>query len=319
MASRGTKRKTDGEGSPAPKRAKTGSAKAGDVVPIANVHIDEMTAPDYLYHLGLDTTMDVKAMFGDTKFVCMGGSALRVESIAKQLVPALGMHPPAGLGLVPIGKTERYFMYKVGPVVCVNHGMGMPSMSILLHEITKLLHHAEARDVTYIRIGTSGGLGLEPGTVVIASAAVNGACEQRYDLDILGEHRSFETPFDAELAQALYECRGEHKAVIGITMGTNCFYEGQGRLDGALCDYTNDDKMAFLRRIHDKGVRNIEMEASYLAAFTHRLGIRAAVVCCTLLNRLDGDQVTSTHDQLSAFSQHAVDVVIAYIVKTLAA
>lgn len=37
--------------------------------------------------------------------------------------------------------------------------MGIPSISIMLHELIKLLHHAKCRDVTIIRIGTSGGLG----------------------------------------------------------------------------------------------------------------------------------------------------------------
>jgi hypothetical protein len=32
----------------------------------------------------------------------------------------------------------------VGPVLIANHGMGMPSTSILLHEVTKLLAHAGA-------------------------------------------------------------------------------------------------------------------------------------------------------------------------------
>ena len=37
-----------------------------------------------------------------------------------------------------------------------SHGMGQPSASILMHEITKLLHYAEAQDVEYFRMGTSG-------------------------------------------------------------------------------------------------------------------------------------------------------------------
>ena len=32
---------------------------------------------------------------------------------------------------------------------------------------------------------------------------------------------------------------------MGKTMGADCFYEGQGRLDGALCAYNEDDKMPF--------------------------------------------------------------------------
>jgi uridine phosphorylase len=36
----------------------------------------------------------------------------------------------------------------VGPVLIANHGMGMPSTSILLHEVTKLLAHAGAPRAT---------------------------------------------------------------------------------------------------------------------------------------------------------------------------
>lgn len=46
-------------------------------------------------------------------------------------------------------------------------------MSILVHEVFKLLCHAEASDVQIVRLGTSGGLGVEPGTVIVASEAVN--------------------------------------------------------------------------------------------------------------------------------------------------
>ena len=45
-------------------------------------------------------------------------------------------------------------------------------------------------------------------------------------------------------------------------MAADCFYEGQGRLDGALCQYSLEDKMRFLNRLHAEGVRNIEMESA---------------------------------------------------------
>ena len=64
-----------------------------------------------------------------------------------------------------------------------------------------------------------------------------------------------------------------------------------GRLDGAICEYDNDGKMAFLEKLHKYGVRNIEMEAAMFASFTHRLGIRGTGLCATLLDRLEGDQV----------------------------
>ena len=43
--------------------------------------------------------------------------------------------------------------------------------------------------------------------------------------------------------------------------------------------------------VHAQGVTNMEMEALVFAGLTHKAGIRAAVVCVTLLDRLQGDQV----------------------------
>ena len=42
----------------------------------------------------------------------------------------------------------------------LQHGIGVPSASILLHELFKLLHYAGAKDVSLFRMGTSGGLGI---------------------------------------------------------------------------------------------------------------------------------------------------------------
>ncbi len=60
-------------------------------------------------------------------------------------------------------------MYKVGPVLVASHGMGQPSISILLHELVKLARYAKMDNPIFFRLGTSGGLGVLPGTVVIAS------------------------------------------------------------------------------------------------------------------------------------------------------
>lgn len=49
--------------------------------------------------------------------------------------------------------------------------------------------------------------------------------------------------------------------------------------------------MEYLTKLNDFGVVNIEMESTIFAALTYHAGIRAAVVCVTLLDRLKGDQV----------------------------
>ena len=81
------------------------------------------------------------------------------------------------------------------------------------------------------------------------------------------------------------------KTVSGKTVCTNDFYEGQARLDGAFCSYTKEDKLEYLRFLKENGVSNIEMESTCFAALTHQAGIRSAVVCVALLDRLNEDQV----------------------------
>lgn len=88
---------------------------------------------------------------------------------------------------------------------------------------------------------------------------------------------------------------------------------GQGRLDGASAEYSEADKMKFLQKCYQLGIRNIEMEAPMFAALTHHVGIRATDVCVTLLNRLHGDQVTITKEQKEDFEQSPLTVVGRFI------
>jgi uridine phosphorylase len=55
-------------------------------------------------------------------------------------------------------------------------------MSILLHEMIKLMFHARVRDPIFFRIGTCGGIGLEGGTVVISENAVDGMLQPYLEL-----------------------------------------------------------------------------------------------------------------------------------------
>ena len=69
---------------------------------------------------------------------------------------------------------KRFKSHTADRVYIFQHGMGIPSLSIVFHEILKMLHHAAATDVKFFRLGTSGGLGLEPGSVVISETAKDG-------------------------------------------------------------------------------------------------------------------------------------------------
>lgn len=91
--------------------------------------------------------------------------------------------------------------------------------------------------------------------------------------------------------KSLADPEDPYDTIIGKTMCCNDFYEGQARLDGAFCDFSENEKMEFLNRLCDFGVVNIEMECTIFAALTHHAGIKAAIVCVALLDRLKGDQV----------------------------
>lgn len=49
--------------------------------------------------------------------------------------------------------------------------------------------------------------------------------------------------------------------------------------------------MDYLTNLRDNGVVNIEMECIIFAALTHHAGIKSAIVCVTIVDRLKGDQV----------------------------
>lgn len=76
---------------------------------------------DHLYHLALDTsTHDFQEMFGDVKFVCVGGTLKRMESFAYFVGRELGIKLPTGVALKDITqKAHRYSMFKIGPVLSV--------------------------------------------------------------------------------------------------------------------------------------------------------------------------------------------------------
>ena len=137
----------------------------------------------------------------------------------------------------------RYGMWKVGPVLCVNHGMGQPSCSILVHEVSKLLGHAglAPKEITIIRVGTSGGLGLKAGTVVVSDQVYNSLLEPTYNIAVCGKLEKRTTKLDDALARELIATAPEDVDVVqGHTMAADTFYESQGRLDGAICEYTQE-------------------------------------------------------------------------------
>lgn len=93
---------------------------------------------DVLYHFGLDTkVLDFPKEFGGVKvrndrelcvcdcktakfflqFVCCGGSASRMISLAQYLGKSLKID---GYTPVNLSQSERFVLYRVGPAICVS-------------------------------------------------------------------------------------------------------------------------------------------------------------------------------------------------------
>ncbi|XP_028967847.1 uridine phosphorylase 1-like [Galendromus occidentalis] len=293
-----------------------------DGVQIRNKGLDSMEV-DTLYHIGFSTNQSLKEMFGDVRFVCMGGTAYRMEKLARNIVRDFGIKLPTGTDLCDLSMhSHRYSMFKAGPVLCVGHGMGAPSVSILLHELFKLLYYAEAKDVIFIRMGTSGGLGLPPGSIVVSKKVINEFGETSHPFAVLGRRIDRPCVLPQDLADEIINVGRAvcpDVTVVGATtMSANDFYEGQARLDGAFCDYTAACKQAFLSELHsERGVTNIEMESSVFSAMCHHAGIKAAVVCVTIVERLQEDQITCRAISLDEAQMRLQSIVMAFIKEKL--
>nr|XP_039254524.1 uridine phosphorylase 1-like [Styela clava] len=280
---------------------------------------------DILYHIGLTAKDDLQSMFQDVKFVCMGGKPSRMQKFAAYLDDKLGKPETSrrekGELLDISGSAGRYSMYKAGPVLSVSHGIGQASLSVVLNEILKLLHYAKCnKDVIFIRIGSSGGLGVEPGTLVITDQPYNSTLEPVFLHISLG--RSIPRPCSTcpDTRRELLNCSKNLgiPAVIGNTMATDDFFEGQCRLDGAFCDYSDEDKMNFLKRANQElGVKNIEMESTCFSAMCNRANVKSAVICSALLNRLQQDVVDATVQDMDKWQQQSFEVVAAFISNTV--
>lgn len=164
--------------------------------------------------------------------------------------------------------------------------------------------------------------GLKPGSVVITQQALDASFKPVFEQMVLGKPVVQRTRLDEKVAQELMQCALElltFPTVLGNTMCTSDFYEGQGRLDGALCSYTEQDKQKYLKEAQAAGVCNIEMESSVVAAICGACNIPVAVVCVTLLDRLEGDQVSSPHEVLVEYQERPQRLVSHFIKKRLAA
>lgn len=215
-------------------------------------------------------------------------------------------------------RTDRYTLLSPHPCVLVAaHGIGTGSIDVLLHELHLALVAASARNYCFIRIGSCGGIGLSAGTVVVSRRTLNGIFEPAMRLFVLGEDRRLPAKLDAGLGAALHamgvERFGEHRCVRGDTLCAETFYVAQARRDGAFADFSEKQRLSFLADCKERGVVNFEMESLALAAFANRVGVKAAVVCAVLVDRMTDETPTEKEEKLASFEHRAVGLVVDFV------
>jgi len=279
------------------------------------------TQVDTYYHFGIASDDPVLDGLRDVKAVIMAGSGGRIKEFAEQWSEVNG-----GADIVSFPKEDRFVTRYCAGVLFASHGMGMPSASIALQELMRMVFflkrgELDALDeVFWARVGTSGGVGLPGGTVVVSSEGLL-ADLRPYRLLKGGDGEYwFDGTFPAAVCDAIIAASADEdlEVVSGKTIAGNEFFLEQFRLDGAIRLETIESKMAWLSWLHENGVCNIEMEGAMLAGFMNHWGFsKFAMICCTLLNRLEGDQVTSSAEQLHKFSEDSGVVLFNYLKSTL--
>ena len=276
---------------------------------------------DVYYHFGVASDDPILEEFRDVRAIVLAGSGDRIDEFAQRWSAQHG-----GAPVVSLPKEERFVTRYCAGVLFASHGMGMPSASIAVQELMRMLFFLKRGDheamsaVFWARVGTSGGVGLPGGTVVVTTDGVMADLKPYRLLKGVSGEYWFDGAFPADVAHAIVAASAGSGIPIelGRTVAGNEFFLEQLRLDGAIRLETTESKMAWLQTLEAEGVRNIEMEGAMLAAYLNHWGFpKFAMICTTLLNRLEGDQVTASHEELHSYSERSGDVLFNYLTATL--
>ena len=214
----------------------------------------------------------------------------------------------------------------------VSHGIGADNIDIVLTELDALANidfatrqpKQQFRQLTLVRVGTSGGLQLSApvGTYVAAelSAGLDGVL-----YFYAGNEKARSLDFESELLRQLdWQIEGVRPYVVaadvdllnrvaandmvrGITIAANGFYGPQGRhLRLAPADsHLNSKIESFIYK--GKRIMNYEMESSALAGLSILMGHRALTVCCIIAGRVSHDMNTMYRGSMEGLIDMVLD------------
>lgn len=207
--------------------------------------------------------------------------------------------------------------YKGKRITVVSHGIGTDNIDIVLNELDALANidlttrtiKPVFRQLTLVRIGTSGG--LQPytpiGTYVAAERSIGfdgvlyfyAHSEQIRDLRMeeallhqLDWQLTGLKPYVVPADHSLIEQITQGDMLRGMTIAANGFYGPQGRkLRLDLADPLLNQKIEAFE-FEGQRITNYEMESSSLAGLAALMGHRAMTVCCIIAGRVSHNMKT---------------------------
>ncbi len=252
------------------------------------------------------------------------GDPGRVEMIAQML------------DSVRIRKSNREFSTITGSyhdreVTIISSGIGTDNIDIVINELDALVNIdlktgiavEEPRSLTFIRLGTAGGLQEDiPAGSFIATAKAVGFdgllhfyegyewCIDHMLADALASHLEWPDtlayPYVVDADQTLLETIAEG-INRGITISAPGFYAPQGRrLRLEPFDSEINDNLASFR-FRGERITNYEMESSAIYGLSKLLNHRALTICVVIGNRVTGEFLTDYKPAVRSLVQKVLD------------
>lgn len=223
-------------------------------------------------------------------------------------------------------------VYKGKRITVVSHGIGTDNIDIVLNELDALANidfetrtaRPAFRQLTLVRIGTSGG--LQPSTPIGTYVAAEKSIGFDGVLYFYANNANVrDLDFEAELIKRLdWKLTGLYPYVVsadpslveqivqddivrGVTIAANGFYGPQGReLRLPLADPELNRKIEAFRYGRYQ-ITNFEMESSSLTGLSALMGHRTLTVCCIIAGRVAYNMNTDYKDSLPRLIEKVLD------------
>lgn len=230
---------------------------------------------DHLYHLGIDINSEIRAEFCNIKYVVYTRSNFDIQKIANKFAKQYYKIDEDGFSMLPIYKTERYNLYKIGQVLFLSHGIGSPSLLIALNEVAKLLIHASCQNFIFVKINSANTSLFGDSVIHLVTDALNSELGTNYINIECGLEVSYPTNLDQDL---LLDIQNFNQENMQLNLGSGKSLSSDGALLDSVINFDPVIVEQYIKMARQRGVCSIDLESDCFAGFCSKLNIRALIL-----------------------------------------